>query len=94
MAGVPATGEQHLLEHGRQRATVTEVGATLRSWQLDDAELLDTVGLESPGNAYRGKVLMPWPNRLRDGRYSFASREHATALTEPERHNAMHGLVT
>ena len=94
MTSVPATGEQYAIEHGRQRAVVTEVGATLRSWQLDGAELLDTFGLDSPGTAYRGKVLMPWPNRLRDGRYAFAGRTHATALTEPERSSALHGLVT
>ncbi len=94
MTPVPASGEQYELEHGSQRATVAEVGATLRSWRLDDAELLDTFGLDEPGGAYRGKVLMPWPNRLRGGRYSFGGREYATALTEPERDNAMHGLVT
>lgn len=94
MSPAPASGEQHELRHGRQRAIVSEVGATLRSWQLDGVELLDTFGLDSPGDAYRGKVLMPWPNRLRDGRYDFAGREQATALTEPERDNAMHGLVS
>ena len=73
---------------------VTEVGATLRSWQLDGDELLDSFGLDSPGAAYRGKVLMPWPNRLRNGRYSFGGSEHVTPLTEPERDNAMHGLVS
>ena len=90
---IPATGDQFQLEHGRQRAVVTEVGATLRSWRVDGVELLDTFGLDEPGTAYRGKVLMPWPNRLRGGRYSFAGAEHVTALTEPERGHALHGLV-
>ena len=94
MTSAPATGQQYEFAHGGQRAIVTEVGATLRSWQLDGSELLDTFGLDVPGDAYRGKVLMPWPNRIRDGRYRFAGRDHATALTEPERANAMHGLVT
>ncbi len=94
MTPAPASGEQYELEHGSQRAIVTEVGATLRSWRLDGAELLDGFGLDEPGSAYRGKVLMPWPNRLRGGRYTFGGREHAAALTEPERDNAMHGLVT
>jgi aldose 1-epimerase len=94
MTFVPATGTQHALERGRQRAVVTEVGATLRSWQVDGMERLDTFGLDSHGTAYRGKVLMPWPNRLRNGRYSFAGRDHATPLTEPERSSALHGLAT
>ena len=94
MAHASATGEQYTLEHGRQTAIVTEVGATLRSWRLDGVELLDTFAADSPGTAYRGKVLMPWPNRLRGGRYTFRGADHATPLTEPERGNAMHGLVT
>ena len=36
---------------------------------------------------------MPWPNRVRDGRYSFGGREHQLALTEPKRYHASHGLA-
>ena len=38
-------------------------------------------------------MLAPWPNRIRDGRYAFAGREHRAAITEPERGTALHGLV-
>jgi aldose 1-epimerase len=38
-------------------------------------------------------VLVPWPNRLEDGRYEFDGREHQLPLTEPENGNAIHGLV-
>jgi aldose 1-epimerase len=38
-------------------------------------------------------VLAPWPNRLGDGRYSYDGREGRAALDEPDRHNAIHGLV-
>jgi len=37
-------------------------------------------------------VLAPWPNRLTDGRYSFAGRELQLAITEPTRSTALHGL--
>ncbi len=40
-----------------------------------------------------GQVLAPWPNRIRDGRYTFGGEVHQLALTEPARHNAIHGLV-
>jgi aldose 1-epimerase len=36
---------------------------------------------------------MPWPNRIRDGRYSFGGRDLQLALSEPSRSNASHGLV-
>ena len=41
----------------------------------------------------RGQLLMPWPNRIRDGRYTFGGRELQLALTEPKRSNASHGLA-
>ena len=36
---------------------------------------------------------MPWPNRIRDGAYSFDGRDLQLGLTEPGKHNASHGLV-
>ncbi len=54
MTFVPATGTQHALKRGRQRAVLTEVGATLRSWQVDSMERLDSFGLDSHVSAFRG----------------------------------------
>ena len=41
----------------------------------------------------RGQLLMPWPNRIRDGHYSFDGRELQLGLTDPGRGNASHGLA-
>jgi aldose 1-epimerase len=90
----PAAGIELTLEHARQRVVVTDIGAALRSWMVRGRELLDTNGPGEPDDAFRGKVLVPWPNRLRDGRYVFDGAEHRTALTEPERGSALHGLAT
>ena len=90
----PPAGAELALEHQRQRVMVTEIGAALRSWTVHGNELLDTNGAGEPDDAFRGKVLVPWPNRLRDGRYVFDGAEHRTALTEPERGSALHGLAT
>jgi aldose 1-epimerase len=40
-----------------------------------------------------GAPLVPWPNRLADGRHSFDGEEHQVALTEPEKRNAIHGFL-
>jgi len=42
---------------------------------------------------YRGATLAPWPNRVVDGRYTFAGVERRLALTEPDRGHALHGLA-
>ena len=41
----------------------------------------------------RGLPLVPWPNRLHEGRYAFDGEEHVLPLDEPERRNAIHGLA-
>lgn len=88
------SGTQWTIEADGQRATVVEVGGGLREYRAGGVDVLFGYAADEicPGSA--GKVLAPWPNRIRDGRYSFAGEVHQLALTEPARHNAMHGLVS
>ncbi len=90
---VPPSGQQHEIGYGRQRVVVTEVGATLRVYTVDGAEVVDGFGERDVCSAGRGQVLAPWPNRLGDGRYSIEGRHGQAALDEPERNCAIHGLV-
>jgi aldose 1-epimerase len=87
------SGTQWMIESAGHRAVVVEVGGGLREYSVDGAEVLHGYGADEicPGSA--GKVLAPWPNRIRDGRYSFAGGVHQLPLTEPTRHNAIHGLA-
>jgi aldose 1-epimerase len=59
----PPTGWQFVLERPGQRAVVTEVGATLRSWRAGGAERLDGFAVDSVGDGVSGRVLAPWPDR-------------------------------
>jgi aldose 1-epimerase len=93
VASVPPSGFQIELVEGQQRAVVTEVGATLRGYRMGDWEVLDGFPADRMCSGGRGQPLVPWPNRLRDGRYEFGGTRHQLPLTEPERHNAIHGLV-
>ncbi len=88
-----ATGDQWVIGHGHQRAVVTEVGATLRSYTVGDRHVLDGFGPDEWSHGGRGQVLAPWPNRLGDGRYEFGGVQAQAPLDEPERNNAIHGLV-
>jgi len=40
-----------------------------------------------------GAPLIPWPNRLADGKYSFDGTDYQVALTEPKSATAMHEFV-
>jgi aldose 1-epimerase len=87
------SGLQVELVEGAQRATVVEVGGGLRAYRLGDWEVLDGYEADEMCSGGRGQQLMPWPNRLRDGRYEFGGVGHQLPLSEPEQHNAIHGLV-
>lgn len=87
------SGRQHVLVHRDQQAVVVEVGAGLRSYRAHGRELLDGYAEHEQADSARGQPLIPWPNRLRDGRYTWDGQEHQLPLSEPEQRNAIHGLV-
>ncbi len=87
------TGQQWRIGHGLHEVIVCEVGATLRHYAVGDTQVLDGFGSDEWSHSGRGQVLAPWPNRLADGRYEFNGVRAQAALDEPERHNAIHGLV-
>jgi aldose 1-epimerase len=87
------SGEQIEIALGAQRAVVVEVGAALRSHSVAGVELLDGFGPDEMSHSGRGQVLIPWPNRVEQGSYEFGGERHQLALNEPERGNAIHGLV-
>ncbi len=87
------SGRQFELRRGRQRAVAVEVGGTLRAYQVDGFDVLEGFAEDEMATNARGTPLVPWPNRIRDGRYSFGGEAHQLALTEPGRRNAIHGLA-
>ena len=87
------TGRQIRLTYGDQEAVVVELGGGLRTYTVGGRPVLDGYASEESSSGGRGQALMPWPNRLGDGRFEWDGRDLQTALTEPEQHNAIHGLV-
>jgi len=92
-AAVNPTGDQYEIVAGSRRAVVTEVGATLRSYTVDGRDVVRGFAADEVIHGGRGQQLLPWPNRIRDGRYTFSGTAQQLSLSEPDRHNAIHGLV-
>lgn len=90
---IPLSGTQFTLTHGDYTATIASVGATLRSLQFRGRDLIVPFDADEIRPAFRGATLAPWPNRVVDGRYTFAGVEEQLALSEPDRGHALHGLV-
>jgi aldose 1-epimerase len=93
MTSAKPTGEQYAISSGAFEAVVTEVGAGLRTYSVGGVDVVRGYGADDECHSGRGQHLMPWPNRIRDGRYSFGGVDQQLALSEPERQNAIHGLV-
>ena len=70
-----------------------EVGGGLREYTLDGRKLLDGYGVDEMSSSGRGQVLIPWPNRIEDGRYSFDGEDHQLPLDDVAEQDAIHGLV-
>jgi aldose 1-epimerase len=89
----PLSGTQYELHFGGYAATVASIGATLRTLTHSGRDLVVPFAADDVRPAYRGAALAPWPNRIADGRYTFAGAEQQLALTEPARASALHGLA-
>jgi aldose 1-epimerase len=90
---ISPSGKQITIAAGDQHAVVVEVGGGLRSYSAGGRELVDGYKADEMSSSGRGQVLIPWPNRLRDGSYHFDGKQHQLPLNEPEHCNAIHGLV-
>lgn len=90
---VPPSGLQFEIANGDQRATIVEVGGGVRTYRVGDRPVLDPYAVDAMCDGAHGAPLVPWPNRLGDGRYRFDGVDHQVALTEPDKSNAIHGLL-
>lgn len=91
--GVRPSGRQYEIGLAEQRAVVVEVGGGVRVYEVDERPVLDPYPVDAMADGAHGTPLVPWPNRLRDGRYRFDGTEYQVPLTEPDKHNAIHGLL-
>ena len=93
----PALGEQYGLTldaAGRSvRAVITEVAAALRHLSVDGVDITAGYDDDIAPPFGCGIVLLPWPNRVRDGRWTYAGQMMQLDITEPARGNALHGLL-
>ncbi len=87
------SGQQFTIRAGDHEATVVEVGAGLRRYRHGGVDVTAPYGEDELAPMCCGATLVPWPNRLRGGKYRFDGTDYQLAITEPARGNAMHGLA-
>ncbi|MEX7471488.1 aldose 1-epimerase family protein [Mycobacterium adipatum] len=97
-AGSPVAGAAHeLVLHIGDRtvhAVITEMAAAVRQLRIDDVDLIP--GSEDCTTApfSCGAVLVPWPNRVRDGRWHHDGRTHQLEINDVVHGSALHGLLS
>jgi aldose 1-epimerase len=87
------SGEQIAIAHGDQRAVITEVGATLRTFVKGGVSVIEGFAGDEVTSHARGQVLFPWPNRIGDGEWTFSGRIARPTIDDVEHSTASHGLV-
>lgn len=69
-------------------------GAALRSLRFRSRHLVVPTTPDLSVLTYSGRVLAPWPNRLRDGAYTWEGTEYRVPVTEAGTGTALHGLLS
>jgi aldose 1-epimerase len=96
-AARPPSGRQIELRAGdggqQSVATVVEVGGGLRTFEVGGRAVIDGYAVDEMCTAGRGQLLLPWPNRLADGRYAFDGHEQQLPITDSGTGSAIHGLA-
>jgi aldose 1-epimerase len=92
-ASVAPSGHQWTIASGDHQAVIVEVGGGVRAYRYQGRDYLDGYTDREMAPFAAGQVLVPWPNRIRDGRYTAHGLQQSLPLTEPDLHNASHGLA-
>ena len=94
----PTPNSELTLSLGNQRVVVSPWGAALRRYSLTQVDGRETdIVWGYSGGAHKkggqGDVLIPFPGRVAEGRYSFDGRSFQLERNDKEGPNAIHGFV-
>lgn len=88
-----ASGQSILIAKGDYQARIVTVGAGLSALTCKGVNITLPHDPDIVPSGHLGKVLIPWPNRIRDGRYSFDGHSYQLAVTELATGSASHGFL-
>lgn len=86
-------GDEYLIRSGHYTARIVARGAALCEFQHRGRDLVVPFARNATIPDYRGIIAAPWPNRMADGAYCWEGAVRQVRLNEPDRGNALHGLV-
>lgn len=74
------------------------LGGSIQELCIDGEHLIDGItndqkGLDDYASTYKSSILFPFPNRIKDGNYSYANTSYNLTINEKPLNNALHGIV-
>ncbi len=87
----PHTGQQFSIAAGGYYAVITELGAALRKLTYHGKNVIVPFKENQVAPASSGQLLIPYPNRIEDGVYTFEGTTYELPIDEHDRNNAIHG---
>ncbi|EOC0417639.1 aldose-1-epimerase [Cronobacter malonaticus] len=87
------SGTTIVLTAGEWQATIVTVGAGLASLTRRQRHVVIPHPPEEMPLAHLGKVLIPWPNRITGGRFTFEGQTLTPAINDRVGNTAIHGLL-
>lgn len=88
-----AGGTPVSLSVGEYEATFISVGAAIASLKYQGRDLVVPHDPDQMPEAYKGKTLIPWPNRVKDGKYTYGGKSYELPVNEHPTGAALHGLA-
>ncbi|ELY5525950.1 aldose-1-epimerase, partial [Salmonella enterica subsp. enterica serovar Typhimurium] len=93
MAAMHSGGKTIQLNAGHYQAKIVTVGAGLAELTHHGRHVVIPHKPEEIPMAHLGKVLIPWPNRVTNGCYSYNGKVFQLAVNDPVSQTAIHGLL-
>lgn len=86
------SGEVVELQTANYKATLVSTGAGIASLQFKGRDIVMPHAVDQVAISHMGKSLIPWPNRITDGRYTWNEVEYQLWINEFVTPSAIHGL--
>lgn len=94
---ITPTGDQIHLERRvgdvTVSAVVTSIGAGLRVLRVGEVDIIQGFAEDAEVAYCAGQILIPWPNRVRDGQWSYDGEDFQLPVNEVDLNNAIHGFL-
>ena len=74
-------------------ANIRELILTSESKSLSVLDGVDSYKELLDDKAFKSSLLLPWPNRVKDGKYIFKDKKYDLPVNEKEKNNALHGFI-